>query len=80
MQFPPVVYELVKEVMGADHKYDVVDWDLDRVYLENNETEMIIRTWNITEAYVDWTLFEIVNDSGKEISAGTYFYKSEVHA
>ncbi|WP_217493054.1 hypothetical protein [Lysinibacillus fusiformis] len=53
---------------------------MDRVYLENNETEMIIRTWNITEAYVDWTLFEIVNDSGKEISAGTYFYKSEVHA
>ncbi|MGE7748839.1 hypothetical protein [Lysinibacillus fusiformis] len=80
MQLPPVVYDLVKEVVGANHKYDVVDWDLDRVYLENNEIEMIIRTWNITETYVDWTLFEIVNGCGKEISEGTYFYISEEHA
>lgn len=70
---PQVIIDLVKSVFDGD--ISIVDWDLDRIYLECHNEEFIIRTWNVTESVVDWTLFRMTETHGIEIKSGCFHYK-----
>lgn len=49
--------------------YEILDYDLDRVYLavNSNENNYTIRTWDIREDYILYSVFENTAEGGKEI-------------
>ena len=65
---------------GMDEKMvEVLDYDLDRIYLNYNGTEYIIRMWSITSEEVkEYTLYRIVYDGrcshGERVFAGEHYY------
>ncbi|WP_312124515.1 hypothetical protein [Lysinibacillus boronitolerans] len=76
---PQPIIDLVMKVFENNPAYKVVDWDFDRVYIEKDSEEYTIRTWDITETFISWTLFksiELADGSGygEEVSDGTFYY------
>jgi hypothetical protein len=72
----------VKKVMGKN-LYTINDFDLDRIYLSSNNEEYTIRLWNVTNYFVEWTLFKDMynNDGtgyGEKIKNGKYYYKKDL--
>lgn len=68
-----------KKEHGLDKDISIVDYDLDRVYLECNNKEFSLRTWNIVDegekTKVQWTLFVMIYEEngdghGEELSFG----------
>ena len=78
------VEELVVDVLNRTKKSkflsadDVVidDYDLDRVYLDIDDHEYTIRTWNISEdeetgfIVIEWTLYITVDDYEEKLKYG----------
>lgn len=55
---------------GFDSKtVNVLDYDLDRIYLavDSESNNYNIRTWNIRDNAIRYSLFELVEDCGKTI-------------
>lgn len=52
----------------------ILDYDLDRVYLAVNGTEnnYNIRMWNITDDYIQFTLYKLIEDHGEEVFNGIF--------
>lgn len=52
----------------------ILDYDLDRVYLSvnSNENNYNIRMWNITDDYIQFTLYKLVEDYGEELVDGFF--------
>jgi len=66
MEIPIGVKLIVNRIFGEDNDVKIEDWDSDRIMVSDGDTEYNIRTWNITDRYVDWTLFRMVyNDNGR---------------
>ena len=67
-----------------EHELTVTDWDLDRIYMEAEGYEYIIRTWDIREVgetvRVRWSLVLLVpNKGGRELKSSitTTFNKKD---
>lgn len=78
LSIPKQVTNLVKDVFENEN-IKIVDWDLDRIYLENDDYEYTIRMWDITENQIRWTLFKSVDNGdgtghGEELKSGEYGY------
>lgn len=68
------LYEFVDCVVshaGLKEKgdYKILDYDLDRIYLavNGNENNYTIRTWDIREDYIRYSVFENLENCGREI-------------
>lgn len=72
-EIPEPVINLAKDVFGEE-TYKIVDWDMDRVYIEKNNEEFTIRMWNVTKHSIRWTLFKSVGNHGEEQKEGTFKY------
>jgi hypothetical protein len=70
---PKGVVNLVKHVF-KDKEVTVTDWDLDRIFISCIDGDYFIRMWNITDHYVDWTLFREEKDSTTQIKDGMFKY------
>lgn len=62
-----------------ENRVEVLDYDLDRVYLSYNGTEYNIRMWSITSEEVQaYTLYRMVSEGrashGEEVFAGEHYY------
>ena len=74
--------ELVLKRSCIDQDVTITDWDLDRIYLDIDGTEYIVRMWNIHEnpktawVTIQWTLF-VDNGQGScdKVSDGTLRFK-----
>lgn len=77
MQLPKAVVGLVSTVFNEQNA-EVVDWDMDRIYIDKDDKEYTIRMWDVTNKYVRWELFKTVKDEngshGESIKEGTYKY------
>jgi antitoxin component HigA of HigAB toxin-antitoxin module len=78
---PKPIKNLTKHVID-EKSFEIVDWDLDRVYLKSEANEMTIRMWNITADDIRWTLFVDVPDEdggshGEELESGIFEYEVE---
>ena len=63
-------------------KYEIADWDLDNIWLDIDDKEYSIRTWNINKDGIRFTLFVDVKDSdktshGEELYYGYYNFKTK---
>lgn len=72
-EIPEVIIKFAAAIMDREHT--VVDFDYRRVYIDSPEGEFTIRTWNITEDRIDWTLFKMVTNEngsghGEELKSG----------
>jgi hypothetical protein len=70
---PKGAVDLVKHVF-KDKEVAVTDWDLDRIFISCIDGDYFIRMWNITDHYVDWTLFKEEKDSATQIKDGMFKY------
>lgn len=68
------IIEFAKSVMDGEH--EVLDFDLDRVEVKMNGEDYIIRTWDISEEDIRWTLFKKVSEEFEEIKSGVYYFSS----
>jgi len=73
IEVPEVIIKFAAAVMDREHT--VVDFDYRRVYIDSPEGEFNIRTWNITEDCIDWTLFKMITNEdgsghGEELKSG----------
>ena len=52
----------------------ILDYDLDRVYLaiDSEENNYNIRMWNITNDYIQFTLYKLVDDHGEDVANGVF--------
>lgn len=71
-----VIKELACEVFSDDN-FTIDDFDWDRVWITRNNEEYTIRTWDITESEIDWTLFRMVDNGdgtghGEEEKVGLF--------
>lgn len=70
--------QALAEHVFKDDNFKIVNWDLDRIYIERDSKEYIIRMWNIAEKkdclIIDWTLFLSVANHGKEKKRGVFKY------
>lgn len=81
------IAKLILEECGQEGEFVIVDWDLDRIYLEKEQDkkEYIIRTWNIREnnkgkTVIDWTLYQMRGDGSaadKSLGNGKTIMKIE---
>lgn len=69
-----VLRELAYEAFGDDN-FTIDDFDWDRVWITRNNQEYTIRTWNITENDIEWTLFKMTSNGGERENAGVYIIK-----
>ncbi|MGG4434530.1 hypothetical protein AAXE64_08210 [Priestia megaterium] len=79
MSLPKQLLNLTNEVFEGK-EVAIEDWDLDRIYVTYEGEEYTIRTWNITDSKVDWTLFKSVDNGdgtghGVEQKEGVYKIK-----
>lgn len=78
MELPKAVVGLVDTVFNGEN-VEVTDWDMDRIYIDKNNQEYTIRMWNVTDKYVRWELFKMIDDEdggghGESIKEGTFKY------
>ena len=76
------VEKVLKTAKIKYDKYEIADWDLDNIWLDINDKEYSIRTWNINEDGIRFTLFVDVKDSdktshGEELYYGYYNFKTK---
>lgn len=74
---PNLARDLTRDIMEeVGMEYTIIGWGPDRVYLEGVDGgEYIIRTWDVTDEYIDWSLFtEKPNQSDymHQIKSGRY--------
>lgn len=55
-----VIRDLANEVFSDDN-FEIEDFDWRHVYISRNNEEYTIRTWNITESEIAWTLFKMID-------------------
>ncbi|MNC27622.1 hypothetical protein D3C75_757980 [compost metagenome] len=72
-EIPEVIIKFSAAIMDREHS--VVDFDYSRIDIDSSEGEFVIRTWNITEDRIDWTLFKMITNEdgsghGEEIKSG----------
>lgn len=69
--------ELLINESGVKYKsFRLEDSDLDRIWLNIDGYEYLIRMWNIFEnGNVDWSLFKSLEDHSEEVAKGFFNYK-----
>ncbi|AIW03464.1 hypothetical protein CPT_Moonbeam66 [Bacillus phage Moonbeam] len=70
-KLPSGVVMLVEHVF-KNEEVKVTDWDYDRIFVTSEKGDYFIRTWDITDKYVDWTLFKETGNSADRIKDGMF--------
>lgn len=78
-QIPNEIRLLAIDVFGDDN-FEIYDFDYNRVYIIRNNEEYNIRTWDITESFIRWTLYKVIMNpdgsiQGDEEKEGPYMYR-----
>ena len=68
-----LVNAVLEKAFEEKKSFTITDADLDRVYLEIEGEDYIVRMWNITDRTIEYTLFKCVGDHGEDVSRGVYF-------
>lgn len=68
-------YEFITEVFGHD-RWIVTDIENGRrFFIEDDDNEYVIRTWNHTKNFIEYTLYKVVNDESTEVKKGRYDFE-----
>lgn len=67
MDYPKELIDSIFEI-----PVEILDYDLDRIYLSN---DWIVRTWDVTDELIRWTLFHEMNGEVFERRSGIYYVK-----
>ena len=71
MSFEEAIKQFVKSVLG-NHEVDWEQTDLDRVFLK--DTPLFIRMWNLTNTYIDYTIYRPVGDAAEAVRDGYFTF------
>lgn len=75
-----IVVSLTKEALEVSEldfeTCEILDYDGDRIYLaiDSKVNNYDIRTWDIREDYISYTVFRLVEDHGEDISGYCIYY------
>lgn len=71
-EMPKELIDFVNEIFEVN--VAILDYDLDRIYLSNGWT---IRMWNLTNDFVEWTLFHEMDGKTFERRSGMHYFTPE---
>lgn len=72
-----VIRDSLKEGPWFPEEIVVLEFDLSRIWMraDGEEELYMIRLWNMTEEYIEYSLVEMLGDHGETIFSDTMFYK-----
>lgn len=73
VEIPDVIRKFASEVLDREH--EVIKFDYRHIDIDACGNEFTIRTWNITETHIRWTLYKMISHGdgtghGEEIKSG----------